>query len=103
MDDEAPLAKFATSERSVAKSPSKDRATAAFGNEVVENLPTVEALMVREEPSPIRVQKSNTSFLSNNRKDASIHGTSQNYGKQYEDSSDGGEIDDSQNVQRVVY
>ena len=80
MDDEAPLTKKVTSERSPVRSPSKERATAAFGNTPAENLATVaqQHMMVRDDisPSPIKVGKSNTSFLSNNRKDISIHGTS---------------------------
>ncbi len=76
MDDEAPLTRQVTTERSPVRSPEKDRATAAFGTEPGVNLETLEVLMVREDPSPIKVGKSNTSFLSNNRKDVSMHGTS---------------------------
>jgi hypothetical protein len=66
-------------------------------------LETEAQLVVRDLPSPVKVAKqNNASFLSNNRKDVSIHGTSQNYAKQYEDSSDGGEIDASKSVSRVV-
>lgn len=40
LDDEAPLTRQVTTERSPVRSPEKDRATAAFGNEPGVNLET---------------------------------------------------------------